>query len=372
MVSRKPFAFDWILFLLTLALLGLGLLMVASATASASRAGVALRDLPIFRQSINAVIALAALVVTSLISYRFWGLWQWALYGAMLAGLLAVLVAGRILFGAQSWFEMGSRGLQPSELAKIILIIVLARYFADHEAQVRKGTGIIISLLITVPFLALIFAQPDMGTAAVLAAIWLGMLFVAGLQPKHLPLFLLAAIILTPLLWNLMQQWPHMQERILTFLQPNSDLSGKGYNVDQALISIGSGGLWGKGLGQGSQSQLGFLIVRHTDFVFSVLAEELGFVGSMLLLVLLASLLLRIIRIGGRADDSYGRLVASGVAIMILVQVGINIGFNVGLVPVTGLPLPLISYGGSSLIATLIGLGLVQSIAIYRQPPEEI
>lgn len=371
MATKRLFGFDWLLLLLALALLGLGLLMVGSATASAARAGVPLHSLPIFRQSINAAIALVAFVAASAISYRFWGTWQWLLYGAMLVTLAALLVAGNIIFGAQSWFELWSFGLQPSELAKIVLIIVLARYFADHEAQVRKGTGIIVSLLIALPFLALIFAQPDMGTAAVLAAIWLGMLFAAGLQLRHVPLFFVAAIVLAPLMWNLMRHFGHMQERILTFLQPGSDPAGAGYTVEQALISVGSGGLWGKGLGQGSQSQLGFLIVRHTDFIFSVLAEELGFVGSLLLLAMLAGLILRVVRIGARAKDPFGRLITSGVATMILVQVAINVGFNLGLLPVTGLPLPLISYGGSSLITTLIGLGLVQSVSIHHQPPDE-
>jgi rod shape determining protein RodA len=207
-----------------------------------------------------------------------------------------------------------------------------------------------------------------MGTAAVLGAIWLGMLVVAGLPLRHVPVLLFAALVAAPLLWTLMGRWPHVHERIAVFLRPESDPSGGGYNVRQALISVGSGGLWGKGLGLGSQSQLAFLPVRHTDFIFSVLAEELGFAGSSLLLLLLGSLLLRVVRISALAADAYGRLLASGVAIMIFVQAAVNIGFNVGLLPVTGLPLPLISYGGSSLMTTLIGLGLVQSVALYDQP----
>lgn len=365
---QRRLSLDWLLIALTLALLGLGLLTIGSATASVAKADAALLELPIVRQGINAAVALAALIVVSLVNYRVWATWRWVLYGGMLAALLLVLVTGRIFFGARSWFEVRSFALQPSELSKIVLIVVLASYFAQHEAQVKRGSGVVVSLLLLLPFLALIYAQPDLGTAAIFGAIWLGMLFVAGVRLRHLALLGIAVIVVAPLAWNSMQ--PYMRERILMSLNPETDPSDKGYNMIQALISIGSGGVWGKGLGQGSQSQLAFLPVRHTDFIFSVLAEELGLVGSAILLVLLACLLLRIVRISARASDAFGRLLASGVATMIFVQVAINVGFNVGLLPVTGLPLPLISYGGSSLTATLIGLGLVQSVGLHRQPPE--
>jgi rod shape determining protein RodA len=163
-----------------------------------------------------------------------------------------------------------------------------------------------------------------------------------------------------------------MHERILMFLRHDPQPLGRDFNVIQALVAVGSGGPWGKGLGQGSQTQLAFLRVRHTDFIFSVLGEELGFVGCVLLLTLLGLLLLRIVHISARAGDAFGRLVASGVVIMIFVQVTINVGYNVGLLPVTGLPLPLISYGGSSLITILIGLGLVQSIQLYSQADDRL
>ncbi len=365
-------AIDWLLVLLTLTLLGLGLLMVSSATTSVARSGASWRDLPIVHQVANMAISLVALVAASVIDCRLWGKWGWALYAAALTGLALVLVAGHTNFGAQSWFEGTFFALQPSELSKIALIVVLARYFADHEDQVRRGTGLLISLLIMLPFLGLIVAQPDFGMAALLVAIWLGMLFVAGVRLRYIVLLAVAAAVVAPLAWSFLLSYRdgYVAERILLFLHPQNDPTGKGYNVDQALISVGSGGMWGKGLGLGSQSQLAFLRVRHTDYIFSVLAEELGFVGSILLLALLASLLLRVVRVGATAGDVYGRLVACGVATMIFAQVAINIGFNVGLLPVTGLPLPLISYGGSSLIATLIGLGLVQSVTIYHRPPE--
>jgi rod shape determining protein RodA len=365
---RRAFSLDWLLLVLALMLLGLGMLMIGSATTSASRADTPLLEMPAIRQGINAAVALVALIAVSLINYRVWAVWRWVLYGGMLAGLLLVLLAGRVIFGAQSWFEVWFFALQPSELSKIVLIIVLASYFGEHEEQVKRGTGIFVSLLLLAPFLALIYAQPDMGTAAILLAIWLGMLFVAGVRLQHLALLGVAAIVIAPLVWSSME--PYMRERILLSLNPQADPSDKGYNMIQALISVGSGGLWGKGLGQGSQSQLAFLRVRHTDFIFSVLAEELGLVGSGLLLLLFALLLLRIVRVSSRAGEGCGRLLASGVATMIFAQVAVNVGYNVRLLPVTGLPLPLISYGGSSLIATLMGLGLVESVALHREPPE--
>ena len=368
--ARKVFQFDWLLLLLTLLLIALGLLMIASATRNMQQANVPLRDQPLPRQAVFAVIGLLVLAVVSIISYRAWAAWRWVLYAAILILLAGVQLAGRTHFGATSWFELFDLvGLQPSELAKIALIMVLARYFADHEEQVRRGPGVLISLLIAAPLLGLISAQPDMGTAAVLVAIWVAMLFVAGLRPQHIVVLALVAVVLAPLLWTVMP--PHARERILMFVQPESVPSDELYNVLQALIGVGSGGLWGKGLGQGTQTQLSFLRVRHTDYIFAVLAEELGFVGSLLLLTLFAGLLLRLVRAAARASDAYGRLLASGVAAMIFVQVFINIGFHVRLLPVTGLPLPLLSYGGSSLVTTLMGLGLAESVSLHRRSKED-
>ncbi len=365
MQSERQWSFDWLLVVLTLMLLGLGLLMIDSATANINTTGLPLWDVPVIRQGLFAVVGLVGLIIVSLINYRVWGVWRWLLYLGMAVALAAVLITARASFGARSWFNLEAFSLQPSELCKLVLIISLARHLADREPQVKRGQGLITSLLVAAPFLVLVFAQPDMGTAVVLFAIWLGMLFVAGLRPLHILALVVAALVLAPLLWHVMQD--HQRERIMMFLHPNTSPLGKDYNPIQALIGVGSGGMWGKGLGQGTQSQLAFLRVRHTDFIFAVLAEELGFVGALLLITLFASLLLRIIQVGARTDDAYGRLLATGVAIMIFVQVAVSIGFHVGLLPVTGLPLPLISAGGSSLVTTLLGLGLVESVALYRQ-----
>ncbi len=370
MHPQRQFNFDWLLILLTLLLLGLGLLMISSATGRDAAAVMTFFELPVVRQALFAAVGLPLLFALTLINYRSWIAWRWFLYGVMLLLLIAVWLLGRANFGAHSWFDLQSFGLQPSELSKLVLIIVLADYLAGHEAAVKRGDGLLVSLLLAAPIVVAVYVEPDMGTAVVLAAIWFGMLFVAGVRPVHILLLIIVAIVAAPLLWSIMQ--PHMRDRILMFLHPQTDVLGKDYNVIQALIGVGSGGLWGKGLGQGTQSQLYFLRVRYTDYIFAVLAEELGLVGALLLLSLFASLLLRIIRIGARASDSFGRLLTAGVAMMIFVQVFINIGFQVGLLPVTGLPLPLISYGGSSLITTLLGLGLVESVAHHPIAPDAL
>ena len=370
MHSQRQFSFDWLLILLTLLLLGLGLLMISSATGRDSAAAMTFFELPVVRQSIFAAVGLPLLVVITLVNYRSWIAWRWFLYGGMLLLLLAVWGLGHANFGARSWFDLQSFGLQPSELAKLVLIIVLADYLAGHEAAVKRGDGLLVSLILTAPIIVAVYVEPDMGTAVVLAAIWFGMLFAAGMRPIHILLLIIIAIVAAPLVWGIMQ--PHMRDRIIMFLHPQTDALGKDYNVIQALIGVGSGGMWGKGLGQGTQSQLFFLRVRHTDYIFAVLAEELGFVGALLLLTLFTALLLRIIRVGARASDSFGRLITTGVAVMIFVQIFINIGFQVGLLPVTGLPLPLISYGGSSLITTLLGLGLVESVAHHPIAPDAL
>jgi rod shape determining protein RodA len=215
---------------------------------------------------------------------------------------------------------------------------------------------------------ALIYVQPDFGTALIVAITWLGMVFLSGVRLRHLLALPLVGALAAPLVWVRLKDY--QRDRVLMFVLPGYDPSGASYNITQALISIGSGGWWGKGFRQGTQSQLQFLRVRHTDFIFSVLAEELGFLGSVLTLALFAILILRLLRIARLARDNYGQLLAAGVAVMILSQSVINLGMNANLLPVTGLPLPLVSYGGSSLISTLLALGLAQSVILRHRDAE--
>jgi rod shape determining protein RodA len=284
----------------------------------------------------------------------------------VVVGLLVVVaVLGRVTHGAARWIQLGFFDLQPSELGKLIVAIALARYVADHQEEMHRPTVILRSLLIVIVPAGLTLVQPDFGTAALFLVIWLGVMVVGGMRWLHLGLMALAGVAAAPVVW--MNLHDYQRERVLTFLNPQREPLGAGYNPIQALISVGSGGPFGRGFTSGTQSQLHFLRVQYADFIFSVLAEELGFIGAVVLLALFAILLLRGLRSAATSRDPFGRLLAAGVVSWLGVQVFVNIGMNLGLVPVAGVPLPLISYGGSSLLAVLAAVGVLQSVAMHRQ-----
>ena len=249
-----------------------------------------------------------------------------------------------------------------------MLVLILARYFSDHREDIQHPIHLILSLFYAAIPMGLVYLQPDLGTSLILGLIWLGMAWAAGIAIWQFGLLGLGGILAAPTIWFSLK--PYMRDRIIAFFNPNRDPSGESYNVIQALISIGSGGMWGKGFARGTQSQLHFLRIRQTDFIFSVYAEELGFVGGIILLVLFLLLLLRTLRAASLAGDPFGQLIACGVAAMIFSQSFVNLAVNLNLLPATGLPLPFISYGGSSLITMLIGLGLVQSIVMRHRKLE--
>jgi rod shape determining protein RodA len=286
------------------------------------------------------------------------------IYVLVLVLLSLVIFIGQITHGAQRWIDLGLFLFQPSELSKVLVILVLASYLAYHRESLHRLRYILLSLVYVVPPVLLIYLQPDLGTALVVAVIWVVMLFAAGMRVRHLLLLTLTTVVGAPFVWWRLQGY--MRTRLVLFLRPGLD-PAKRYNADQALISIGSGGLLGKGLISGSQSQLHFLRVRHTDFIFSALGEELGFVGTVLVILLLALLVLRLLHIAEQARGTFGGLIACGVATMIAFQSVVNIGMNVGLLPVVGIPLPFVSYGGSSLLSILIAEGLAQSVALHRR-----
>ncbi|MBC7315044.1 MAG: rod shape-determining protein RodA, partial [Chloroflexi bacterium] len=270
---------------------------------------------------------------------------------------------------AQSWLRFEFFDVQASELCKVIMILTLAHVLSGDRYDLNGALPLILAIVLLVPPLILIYLQPDFGTALILAATWVGMVVLAGVRWQYLLILGMAGAALAPLIWFRLEGY--MQARILHFFFPDNDPTGASYNINQALISIGSGGWWGKGLFHGTQSQLQFLRVRHTDFIFSVLAEETGFVGASFLVILFTLLILRLVRVARIAPDHDGRLIASGVAVMIFTQTFINIGMNANILPVTGLPLPLVSYGGSALVTLLIALGIAQSVAMRHKPPEE-
>jgi len=370
MFKSKGRGFDPLLLAAAIILVAIGIAIVHSATYSAE-ADLPLRERSAFRQLVFGATGLAILLLAAAVDYRLLGLWPWVSYGLAIATLALVAARGSTGFGAQSWLGLGA-GVQPSELAKVLLTVFLAGFLAKHKDEIRQARWLLLSAAFLLPPVLLVYRQPDLGTALVVSAIWLGVVFAAGVRLLYLAGAGVLAAAAAPVAWLSLRDY--MRERILVFVRQLMGSQGAGaiadYNTRQALTSIGSGGLFGKGFLHGTQSQLYFLRVRHTDYVFSVLGEELGFVGTILVLGLFLVLIWRILRAAQMARDTFGQLIAAGVATMIFVQTAVNIGVNIGLLPVTGLTLPLVSYGGSSLWTTLLGIGLVESVAVRHKKLE--
>jgi rod shape determining protein RodA len=354
--------FDYTMLAITLVLVIFGVMMIRSATIDVE----SLAD-RVPRQIIYGVAGMVIVLVLAAIDYRLLtSAYQW-LYGTIMLLLVIVDALGVIgEAGAQRWLNLGIIPLQPSELAKIVMIIALAQHLSNNWGQMHRLGKLFGSLVFVAGPVVFVFAQPDLSNAILLVVIWFVMVWAAGMRWRHILTFVLLGLLILPLVWTQME--PYQQARIATFLGP---IEGRGatYNIEQALISIGSGGLLGKGYAQGTQSQLRFLRVRHTDFIFAVIAEELGLVGAVAVLILFAALLFRILRGAQIASDTAGSLICYGVAGLIFFQTTVSIGMNVNLLPVTGLTLPFISSGGSSLIALLMGIGLVESVVMHTSTP---
>ncbi|MCL4395593.1 MAG: rod shape-determining protein RodA, partial [Chloroflexi bacterium] len=279
-----------------------------------------------------------------------------------------VPVLGQQTHGAVRWIDFRIFLFQPSELSKLLLVLVVAKYMADHEHEMTRWRVLAFSFLFIALPLVLVYLQPDLGTAIVIVTTWGVMALAAGMKLRDvIVVAVLGAAAAVPIWATLL---PYQRERILTFLDPTRDPLGAGYNVTQARIAIGSGGLNGLGFCSGTQSQLRFLRIRQTDFIFSVIGEELGFVGSLFVIALIVFILFRIVRAAMLSRASYGKLIAVGVTAAILVQSCVNLGMNLGLMPVTGIPLPFVSSGGSSLISLLAAEGVVQSVLMHQRELE--
>jgi rod shape determining protein RodA len=356
-MSRRHWRnFDFVLLGTTILLIALGVAMIYSSTLGTPD----LADLP-YRQMIYAVVGLGIMFVVAAIDYRFLESFQKPIYIVTVALPAIVFVIGEITHGAQRWISAGG-SVQPSELTKVLVIVVLAKYLADHQEDMGRLRYVLLSIIYAIPPMILIYLQPDLSTAVVLAVIWVVLVLMAGMRLLHLSVLGIVGVLATPLVWVTMKDY--MRQRLITFVTPMYDPLGSAYNINQARIAVGSGGWLGRGFAHGSQSQLHFLRVRHTDFIFSVLGEELGLVGALLLIILLVIVLWRITRAAGMARDTFGYLIACGVAATLSFQAIANIAMNLGLLPTTGIPLPFISYGGSSLITFLIAEGLVQSVVM--------
>jgi len=320
------------------------------------------------RQILWFILGLVLFLLISNFNYRsFWDM-TYFLYAAALCLLFLVFALGIVRLGAQRWLKFIWFSIQPSEIAKLVMVIFLARYFStksvkDVFLQVKR-MGIFRSLVL--PFLlvaipmGLIIEQPDLGSAAILFLIFITMLYLAGVRLRYILIFLFIIILCLPVLWHFLRDY--QRDRLLVFLNPNIDPLGAGYTVIQSKIAIGSGGFFGKGWLSGTQSQLRFLPESHTDFIFATFAEEWGFLGSCVLLFLYYLLIRQGIAIAQRSSDNFGRLLAYGISLMLGIQVFVNVAMNLGLAPVVGLPLPLMSYGGSSMFLTFISLAILSNI----------
>ncbi|MBA4383738.1 MAG: hypothetical protein C0410_03305 [Anaerolinea sp.] len=318
------------------------------------------------RQATFAGIGLGVMVIATLIDYRYWRSFSKVFYAITFLFLLVILVAGKTSFGSQRWLEVGLVNIQPAELAKIVLILVLSDYFAKSYAKEKNIKWMAVGLIILAGIVGPIVLQPNLSTSILLAVIWFSMLWISGLPPKYILYMGLAGVILGAAAFPFLE--PYQQERITTFLFPDPNARyGNTYNIEQALITIGSGGLWGQGYGHGTQVQLRFLKVRTTDYIFSAIAEEFGFVGTVVLIAMLAFVIIRCIRVARNSTDRYGAMIAYGFSTLIFFQTVVNIGVNLKLIPVTGQTLPFISYGGSSLLSLMLGIGLIESVLIHQK-----
>ena len=353
--------FDFALFAATLILVIFGILMIASATQDAIDDDIISR----VPDQINfALVGLFAALLFAAIDYRLLGgLSPW-LYVLMIVLLVMVARLGvEGAGGAQRWLNLGIR-IQPSEIGKIILIVTLAQHFAERYRHLDKLSTVFRSLAHVAIPAALIFLQPDLGTTIVFLFIWAVMIWSAGFRLRHIAIFTAVGLLLLPVIYT--QLRPYQRSRITTFINPASDPDAF-FNINQALISIGSGGLFGKGYGVGPQNTGRFLRVRHTDFIFSVIAHEFGMAGGLAVLGLIALILWRILKGAREAKDPLGSMICYGVAAMIFFQSVVSIGMNLALLPVTGLTLPLVSSGGTSLLFTMAGIGLVESVIMRRR-----
>jgi rod shape determining protein RodA len=285
---------------------------------------------------------------------------------AIIIVLVSLFFVGQTIRGAQSWFRIGSLAFQPSDPAKYILILMLAKYFSRRHIEIRNLRHIIVSGLYAFIIFILVFLQPDFGSAMVIFGIWFGMVLVSGISKKHLMFVAVLGIATSLLLWSFVFA-PYQKARIMTFVHPLSDVRGTGYNAYQSTVAVGSGQIFGKGLGQGSQSKLRFLPEHETDFIFAAFVEEWGFVGAIALLTLSLLLLFRLVNNAERASSNFDALFGLGVVILFSIHIIVNAGMNVGVLPVTGITFPLMSYGGSHLITEWFALGILSSMRRHAQ-----
>jgi rod shape determining protein RodA len=365
--TRRLDQVDPYLLIATLLLIAYGLVMTYAVTVeSRTLTGDPMQY--VIRGALWASIGLAVMVAVAMFDYAWLGTFAPVLY-LMTLGLLAlVMFIGVSSLGAQRSVNFAGMSFQFSEVAKVLMIVVLAKFLADRIDKIGSPITIALALAILGPAFVLVYRQPDLGTSLVFVAIFFGMAFMAGARLWQLVGMVAIAGASFPVIWGLLK--PYQQARLTAFIDPHADPQGAGWNIIQSLIAVGSGGPTGKGLTAGTQSPLGYLPIAESDFVFAGLAEDLGFVGAVILFALFILLLMAALRIAFRARDPFGMLLASGVVAMLVFQIMVNVGMAISLMPVTGIPLPFISHGGSSLVSICFALGVLQSVSMRRAGPE--
>jgi len=353
--------FDWTLLVLVLVICAIGIINIYSAVFSIGE-----RQMPLYLKQIQWVfLGSFFMLIVFLIDYREINEVAYVIYGISVALLVVVFLYGYTTHGSQRWIYLGGFSFQPSELMKLTIILALSRYFDDHKSNEPYSLKelFIPFLIIIVPFL-LILKQPDLGTALIIMIIFASIILFIGLHWKSILIVLAGCLMLMPLGWHFLKDY--QKDRLITFLNPDNDPLGAGYHIIQSIIAVGSGGIFGKGFLKGSQTQLKFLPEQQTDFVFSVFAEEWGFIGALFLIIMFMSLILWGLKIALHSRDLLGTLIAFGITVLISWEVFINIGMVLGILPVVGIPLPFLSYGGSAMIVLMTAIGLLMNVSVRR------
>lgn len=350
---------DWALLVLVAAITGVGLAVLYSISRSATENYA-------YKQAFWLLIGLASAIFLAYRDYNRLRSVVPLLYVANIVLLLAIVMVGHSALGAQRWISVAGLRFQPSEFAKIAIIITLAAQLSNTDEGLGSWRGITFALLHVAPAFLLILIQPDLGTSLVMVAIVGGILVAGGARPRHLLVLFVVGVVLVALVLNFHLLKDYQVKRLVVFINPEVDPLGSGYNLQQSMIAVGSGQLRGKGLFSGTQSRLSFLPIRHTDFIFAVLGEELGFLGAAAMVLMFVAMVSRGYYLASAARSDFGLLLGAGIASMWLFQVIVNIGMTIGIMPVTGIPLPFVSYGGSAALANMMAFGLLLSLGIHR------
>lgn len=359
----RPESSSWHSFDIQLAFYALALGVIGLVVAWSNSTGAPLAAGSTFTRGLMwFAVAIFAFTISAAFDCRWLRTFSWLVYLVNIGLLLLTMAIGIEINGAQRWISVAGLTFQFSEISKVLMIAVLAAFFAGRQEKIKNLSTLVGAAVLTVPPFVLIMIQPDLGSAMVLVAIMLGALFLAGGSLRWIVASGVAVVAALPLLWSVLQ--PYQRLRVLSFLDPSSDPQGTGFQVAQAQIAVGSGGIFGKGLTAGAAS--GLLPVQSTDFAFAVLLEELGFIGAVVVFLLFIGLIWRILAVGWRSNTVFGVAFAGGAAAMVIFQILVNAGMVAGIMPVTGIPLPFITHGGASLVSTAIALGLLQSINIRR------